>query len=59
MLSNVPCIETECIYHNDGICTLDTVKTSCNKDIEHHDCVYYQKSGVIDSENPLQNLQTF
>ena len=55
----VPCIETECIYHNDGICTLDTAKTSCNKDIEHHDCVYYQKAENFNLENQLQNQQIF
>ena len=49
MLSIVPCLESECVYQKEGICTLDTVKTSCNKDIENHDCVYFSKES--NSEN--------
>ncbi len=51
MLSIVPCSEAECIYQKEGICTLDTVSTSCNKDIENHDCMYYKNVQAPNSEN--------
>lgn len=42
MISAVPCLNSDCLHHKDGLCTLET-PTSAAKDLMHNnkDCVYF------------------
>ena len=54
MISTVMCSESGCIYQNDGICTLGTVKSPIKRDCRNKECLYYCNKNLINSENLKQ-----
>lgn len=57
MISTVICSENGCIYQNDGICTLGTVKSPNKGDCINKECLYYCNKKLVSSENLKQNQQ--
>lgn len=54
MCLSVPCSEKNCVYHLDGICTLETASKK-SQTSNNADCLYYKDANIIYSENQQQN----
>lgn len=54
MLSTVPCSENECVYQNDGMCTLDTAKSPTKNGLKNKACIYFCQNDKVNSNNQGQ-----